>query len=225
MHQETFGYTRDNKRVDVFTLTNRSGLRARIMTYGGILLSLQVPNYHGKVHDVVLGYNNLEDYIRYNPYFGAVVGRYANRIAEARFTLNGVEYRLTPNEGHHHLHGGIRGFDKVVWSAEEARTNKGTGIQLVYLSKDGEEGYPGNLICKVVYSITEANELRLDYEAKTDKPTPLNLTNHTYFNLAGHDSGDVLSHVFQINADRYAPVDNYLIPTGQIKTVKGSSLD
>jgi aldose 1-epimerase len=220
-----FGKAPDGKVVDLYTLTNVSGLKASIMTYGGILVSLEVPDRTGKFDDIVLGYDSLGGYIDKSPYFGAIVGRYANRIANGRFTLRGVTYRLATNDGKNHLHGGLKGFDKVVWDAEPIKQDSAVGVRLSYLSKDGEEGYPGNLSCTVVYLLTNRNELKITYDATTDKPTVINLTHHSYFNLAGEGSGDILNHELLINASKYTPVDKSLIPTGELKTVKGTPMD
>jgi aldose 1-epimerase len=224
IRQEPFGKTPDGAMVTIYTLTNPSGVEARIMTYGGIVVSLKVPDRGGKMNDVVLGYDNLEGYVKNNsPYFGALIGRYGNRIAKGRFSLDGVEYKLAQNNGENHLHGGIRGFDKVVWQASPVRRANGPALKLTYLSKDGEEGYPGNLSVTVVYTLTNKNELRIEYSATTDKATVLNLTNHSYFNLAG--AGDILGHEMMINADRFTPVDKGLIPTGELLSVKGTPMD
>ncbi|HEX8774042.1 MAG TPA: aldose epimerase family protein [Pyrinomonadaceae bacterium] len=219
-----FGKTADGTPVEIYTLTNAHGLEAQIMTYGGIVVSLKVPDRSGRMADVVLGYDTLEGYLKDNgPYMGALVGRYANRIANGRFTLGGVEYTLAKNNGENHLHGGLKGFDKVVWKATPLRNG---GLRLTYLSKDGEEGYPGNLSVTVTYSLTNNNELRIDYGATTDKETVLNLTHHSYFNLAGAGSGDILGHEMLINADRFVPVaDSGAIPTGELRGVKGTPMD
>ena len=222
--KESFGQTPDGRQIDLYTLINTNGLKAKIMTYGGILVSLEVPDRNGKLGDVVLGYDKLDGYIKNNPYFGAIVGRYGNRIAKGRFTLNGVLYQLTTNEGENHLHGGIKGFDKAVWNAEQVKTEEAVGVKLTYLSKDGEQGYPGNLACTVIYTLTENDELKISYEATTDKATPINLTNHSYFNLTG-GTRDILGHELMLNADRFTPVDDRLIPTGELKSVKGSPMD
>lgn len=215
----------DGTPVDLYTLTNDTGVEARIMTYGGIVVSLKVPDRHGDLGDVVLGYDTLEGYLRDNPYFGALIGRYGNRIAKGRFTLDGKVYRLARNNGKNHLHGGIKGFDKVIWKATEARRENGVGLQLTYLSRDGEEGYPGNLSVTVVYTLTHNNELRIDYAATTDKKTIVNLTNHSYFNLAGAGKGNILGHEMMLDADRFTPVDKGLIPTGELREVKGTPMD
>ncbi len=213
----------DGKQVELYTLTNKSGVICKIMTYGGIITEFHVPDHGGKTVDIVLGYEALSRYLERSPYFGAIVGRVANRIAKGHFTLDGHTYTLAINNGPNSLHGGIRGFDKVVWQAEPITRDDGVSLRLTYTSPDGEEGYPGTLKATVTYTLTEKNEIRIDYEATTDKPTPVNLTNHTYWNLAGE--GDILDHVATIAADHYTPVDNTLIPTGEIKPVKGTPMD
>jgi len=223
--KQAFGKTEDGKDVDLYALTNANGLKAEIMTYGGIVRTLEVPDRNGNLGDIVLGYDSLDEYIENNPYFGALVGRCGNRIAKGKFTLDGVEYTLATNNGPNHLHGGIKGFDKVVWDAEPIEDKTGVGLKLTYLSRDGEEGYPGNLKCTVIYMLTNDNELKVSYEAETDKATVLNLTHHSYFNLAGHDSGDILAHELMLTADNFTPVDEGLIPTGEIKPVKGTLMD
>ncbi len=225
VNKEAFGTTPDGKAVDLYTLTNANGLKAEIMTYGGIVTKLQVPDRNGNFADIVLGFDTLDEYVKGHPYFGAIIGRYANRIAKGKFTLDGTEYTLATNNGRNHLHGGIKGFDKVVWNAKELKTEQAVGVELTYRSGDGEEGYPGNLSCTVSYTLTNDNELKISYEAETDKPTIINLTNHSYFNLAGHDSGSILGHELMLNADRYTLADDELIPTGEIKPVKGTPLD
>lgn len=225
LFQESFGQLADGREVTLFTLFNSKGLRARIMTYGAILVSLEVPDRVGKIADITLGFDALSGYLQEHPYFGAIVGRYGNRIAKGRFTLEGVEYQLAANNGENHLHGGIVGFDKVLWNAESFRDEIEVGVKLTYLSPDGEEGYPGNLSCTVIYSITEDNEMIIRYEAETDKATPVNLTHHSYYNLAGQGQGDILSHEMMLNADSFTPVDEGLIPTGQIRPVKDSPMD
>jgi aldose 1-epimerase len=223
--KQAFGKTKDGKNVDLYTLTNTNGLNAKIMTYGGIVTSLQVPDRNGNFADIVLGCDSLDEYIKGSPYFGALIGRFGNRIAKGKFTLDGVEYTLATNNGPNHLHGGIKGFDKVVWDAKSMQTKEGPALKLTYRSRDGEEGYPGNLSCIVSYTLTNNNELKISYEAKTDKATVINLTHHSYFNLGGHNSGDILKHELIINADRFTPVDKDLIPTGEIKPVKGTPMD
>jgi aldose 1-epimerase len=225
IEKQAFGKTKDGKNVDLYTLTNDNSLKAKITTYGGIVTSLHVPDRSGKFADVVLGRDSVEDYIESNPYFGALIGRFGNRIGKCRFTLDGVEYKLAINNGPNHLHGGIKGFDKVVWKAEPIQNSKGPTLKLTYLSRDGEEGYPGNLSCTVTYTLTNDNELKIVYDAKTDKATIINLTHHSYFNLAGHNSGDILGHEMQILADHFTPVDDVQIPTGEIKPVKGTPMD
>lgn len=214
-----FGKTKAGAPVKIFTLTNKNGVEARITNYGGRVVSLKTPDKTGAMGDVVLGFDSLDGYLGDNPYFGALVGRYANRIGHARFTLDGVLYKVPKNDGDNCLHGGLRGFDKVVWTAREIPG----GLELTYLSKDGEEGFPGNLKATVTYHLTDANELRIDYAATTDKDTVLNLTNHSYFNLKG--SGDILGHVLTLNADRFTPVDSGLIPTGVLQMVANTPFD
>jgi aldose 1-epimerase len=223
--KEAFGKTPDGSPVDVYTLTNSHGLEARVMNFGGILLSLRVPDRNGKLDDIVLGFDSLEPYFTNDPHLGSIIGRYANRIANGKFTLDGVEYTLPKNNGPNTLHGGVKGFDKVLWQAETSETDKGCALVLRYTSKDGEEGFPGNLKTKVTYTLTDSDELAIDYEATADKATPVNLTSHGYFNLAGQGTGDVLAHELQINADRFTPVDKNLIPTGELRPVKGTPLD
>ncbi|HTZ75661.1 MAG TPA: aldose epimerase family protein [Candidatus Aquilonibacter sp.] len=219
---EPWGQTAEGQPVDLYTITNARGMQARIITYGGILVSLRVPDRHGRLADVVLGFDNLDDYIHESPYFGALIGRYGNRIANGTFTLDGVRYTLAKNNGPNSLHGGNRGFDKVVWKAKPIAQNS---LALTYLSKDGEEGYPGNLSVTVIYALTSNNELRIDYSATTDKDTVLNLTNHSYFNLAGQGVGNVLGHIVTIHASRFTPVDSTLIPTGELQSVAGTPFD
>lgn len=225
IEKQAFGETKDGKEVDLYTLVNANGLKAKIMTYGGIVTSLEVPDRDGKLADIVLGYDTLDEYIKSNPYFGALIGRFGNRIAKGKFTLKRTEYTLATNNGPNHLHGGIKGFDKVVWDAEAMETEEGPALKLTYTSPDGEEGYPGTLSCTVIYTLTDKNELKISYEAETDKPTVVNLTHHSYFNLAGYDSGDILDHKLMINADNFTPVDDTLIPTGEIKPVKDTPMD
>ena len=220
-----FGKTSDGTAVDIYTLTNSNGLEARITNYGGIVVSLKVPDRDGKLDDVVLGYDAVDEYIKASPYFGALIGRYGNRIAKGRFTLDGKEYTLATNNDENHLHGGLQGFDKVVWKARAMLGDRGPGLTLSYLSPDGEEGYPGNLTVTVVYLLTDADELRIHYTATTDKPTPVNLTNHSYFNLAGQGNGDILSHKLTLKADRFLPVDKGLIPTGELRPVADTPFD
>ncbi len=222
--KEPFGQA-DGRAVELYTLTNKNGLRARIMTYGGILVSFETPDRDGKPADITLGFDTLEEYLKGHPYFGATIGRYGNRIGKGKFTLDGAEYTLAVNNGPNHLHGGVKGFDKVVWEAEGFGNSQGVGLKLRYVSKDGEEGYPGNLACIVTYLLTNEDELRISYEATTDKATVLNLTNHTYWNLAGQGKGDILGHELMLAAERYTPVDEGLIPTGELRSVKGTPMD
>lgn len=215
--------TANQEPVDLYTLTNVNGLEARIMTYGATVVSLKVPDRRGKLADVVLGYESLEGYLKNSPFFGAIVGRYGNRIGKGRFSLNGKQYTLAKNNGENTLHGGIKGFDKVVWKAKEVKKKGGNSLSLSYLSKDGEEGFPGNLSVTVVYTLTNNNELKIEYSATTDKTTVINLTHHSYFNLAGE--GSILNHELMIDANRFTPVDEGLIPTGELRSVKGTPMD
>ncbi len=220
-----FGKTADGTPVDLYTLTNAHGMKAKIITYGGVVTELDAPDRDGKMGDVVLGFDNLKSYLAGDPYFGALIGRVANRVAKGRFTLGGKEYKLVKNNGPNALHGGEKGFDKVVWKGEPVESKDGPALKLSYVSKDGEEGYPGALSVTVVYTLTNDDALQIDYQATTDKATPVNLTNHSYFNLAGPGSGDVLDETLTIAADKYTPVDDTLIPTGELKSVKGTPYD
>lgn len=220
-----FGKTPDGTAVDLYVLTNGQGVQAKVITFGGIVTELHVPDKDGKFGDVVLGFEDLDGYLKGHPFFGAIVGRVANRIAKGRFTLDGKEYQLATNNGPNALHGGKVAFDKKVWKAEGQQTQDGPAVTLTYFSADGEEGYPGNLSVSVTYTLTDKNELKIDYQATTDKATPVNLSNHSYFNLAGPGSGDILGHVVELMADQYTPVDDTLIPTGEIAPVKGTPLD
>jgi aldose 1-epimerase len=222
--KEDFGNV-DGKKVELYTLTNRNSLEAKIMTFGGVVVSLKVPDRNGNLADIVLGYDNLAGYLQDTSYFGSIIGRYANRIAKGKFTLNGVEYKLATNNGENHLHGGIKGFDKVVWDGSATKIPNGVRLKLTYASRDMEEGYPGNLLLTVFYTLTNSNELSVDYRATTDKDTVLNLTQHSYFNLAGEGTGDILKHELMINANRFTPVDSTLIPTGELRSVSGTPLD
>ncbi len=217
-----FGKTPEGENVDLYTLTNTKGSSVAISTYGGAVVSLKVPDRTGAMADIVLGFDKFEDYLKPQPYFGAIVGRYANRIAGGKFTLDGVEYTLAKNDGDNSLHGGMRGFDKRLWIAKEGSNQ---ALELNYVSRDGEEGYPGNLSVTVTYILTDNNELQIDYLANTDKNTVLNLTNHSYFNLAGEGEGDILSHQVTIYANRFTPVDKSLIPTGQLLSVADTPFD
>lgn len=223
---EQFGQTPEGTNVTLYTLTNGNGVEARIMTYGGIVVSLKVPDRDGKLDDVVLGYEDLAGYVHDNsPYFGALIGRYGNRLAYGRFMLDGVEYQLAQNNGENHLHGGVRGFDKVVWDGSPVTQSGGEALRLTYLSRDGEEGYPGNLSVTVIYRLTDENELKIEYSATTDRETILNLTNHSYFNLADAGRSDILGHEVMINADRFTPINSGLIPTGELLNVEGTPMD
>ncbi len=225
-NEEPFGQTTDGRQITLYTLTNPNGMRARITNYGAILVSLEAPDKKGKLADVTLGFDTLDGYLKVHPYFGAIVGRYANRIGNAQFTLNGVLYKLAANNNENHLHGGIKGFDKAVWKPEDVKVEGNKAwVKLIYISEDEEEGYPGNLACTVTYTLNEDNELKISYEAQTDKTTIVNLTNHAYFNLAGQGKGDILGHELMINADNYTPVDEGLIPTGEIRRVHNSPMD
>jgi len=222
MQKQSFGKTEDGQQTDLYILTNKNGMEAAVTNYGGTVVTLKVPDRNGKIDDVVLGYDKLEDYEAGKAYFGATVGRYANRIAHAKFTLDGVTYTLPKNDGDNHLHGV---FNKRVWNAKDVSGSTGQALELTYVSKDGEDGFPGNLSVKVVYTLTDQNELKIDYSATTDKDTVLNLTNHCYFNLAGQGNGDILQQQLMIRADRFTPVDATLIPTGELRSVKGSPFD
>ncbi|MCH7777927.1 MAG: galactose mutarotase, partial [Gemmatimonadetes bacterium] len=221
----SFGVTPDGESVDVFTLANASGVEVRAITYGGIIVSLRVPDRDGRLGDIVLGFDDLDGYVEGSPYFGAIVGRYANRIANGQFTLAGETYQLATNNGPNHLHGGERGFDKIVWHAEMLESDSGVAVIFTHTSPDGDEGYPGNLSIRVSYTLTPGNELVVDYLATTDHATPINLSQHTYFNLAGDGRRDVLEHVLTINAAHFTPVDATLIPTGVIAPVAGTPFD
>ena len=220
-----FGRTPAGEAVEVFALTNAHGLRVRAITYGGVIVSLETPDRAGRRGDIVLGYDSLDGYLRSSPYFGAIVGRYGNRIAGGRFTLDGISYRLATNNGPNHLHGGVKGLDKVVWAAEPFSGDSSAGVAFSYTSPDGEEGYPGALRMRVTYTLTDRDELIVDYVATTDKATPVNLTQHSYFNLAGNGAGDILDHELTIDADSFTPVDSTLIPTGAIAPVAGTPFD
>jgi aldose 1-epimerase len=223
--KQPFGNMPDGSAVDLYTLTNDNGLEVKITNYGGTIVSLVAPDQHGHLDDIVLGFDTLEAYLEKSPFFGCITGRFANRIAQAKFTLNGVEYALAQNDGDNHLHGGNQGFDKKLWAAEEIRSDEGVGLKLSYTSPDGQENYPGTLSTTVSYTLTNANELKIDYTATTDKDTIVNLTNHSYFNLAGAGSGDVLNHELMLNAEHFTPTDETLIPTGELRSVAGTPLD
>jgi len=221
--QAPFGQTPDGQPVDIFTLRLADEIEARICNYGGIIVSLKVPDRDGHLEDITLGYDHLDGYLTASPYFGALVGRFGNRIAKGSFSLEGATYALAANNGPNALHGGRKGFDKIVWQATRTSETSGPALELKYLSKDGEEGYPGNLSVTAVYSLTPDRGLRLDFTATTDKTTIINLTQHAYFNLAG--KGDILGHKVQIDADRFTPVDSALIPTGELRPVEGTPFD
>lgn len=225
LSKETFGTVPGEGEACLYTLTNANGMEARITNFGGNVTSLRVPDANGKLADVVLGFPSLEEYIENPPNFGCLVGRFGNRIAKGKFTLNGTEYSLALNDGPNHLHGGLKGFNKVLWKATPAGREDAVGLKLTYVSPDGEEGYPGTLKTTVHYWLTNANELEIVYEATTDKATPVNLTHHSYFNLDGQGNGDILDHVMMINAEHYTPVDETLIPTGELAPVAGTPLD
>ena len=214
----------DSNKVYLFTLTNNKGTLVKITTYGGTVTAFITPDKNGVKSSIVVGFDSLSFYLQQPPYFGAIIGRYGNRIGNAKFDLNGKTYQLAANNGKNHLHGGIKGFDKVVWNATVVNDTV-PALTLTYLSKDGEEGYPGNLKVVVQYTLTDEDELKIIYTAQTDKPTPVNLTNHSYFNLTGDVSNNILNHQLMIDADNYTPVDSTLIPTGEIKPVAGTAFD
>jgi len=223
--KEAFGITSDSIAVDKYTLKNQKGMQVSIITFGGIITSWTAPDKNNQYQDIVLGYNTLEPYETKSVFFGALIGRYGNRIAKGKFSIDGVEYTLATNDGANHLHGGVKGFDKVVWTAAEETTDSTASIVLTYLSKDLEEGYPGNLKTTVTYTLTNNNELLVDYEATTDKKTIVNLTQHSYFNLSGDFSKTILDHELTINADKLVPVDATLIPTGKLTDVTNTPFD
>ena len=223
VEKSAFGTLPDGTTVDLFTLKNPNGIVVKVITYGAIITEVQAPDRNGKLGDIVLGFDNLDAYVKGHPYFGAAIGRVGNRIAKAQFKLDGKTYKLAANNGPNHLHGGLKGFDKVVWAATATATEDAAQVKFTYTSKDGEEGYPGNLKVVMTYTLTTKNELRIDYRASTDKATPVNLTNHSYWNLAGE--GDILSHELRLYANAFTPVDATLIPTGEIRTVKDTPMD
>ena len=225
VNKEFFGKTTDGGNVDQYTLKNSNGMELSIISYGGIITSWKAKDRDGNYRDIVLGFTNLSDYETSSPYFGALIGRYGNRIKEGKFSLDGVEYNLAVNNGENHLHGGLKGFDKVIWDVEEDVNDKSASLILRYTSSDMEEGYPGNLDVKVTYTLTNDDELRVRYEAETDKKTIVNLTQHSYFNLSAGLSRDILAHEITIDADSYLPVDQTLIPTGEISSVGGTPFD
>src|SRR5438270_3487152 len=224
--KQSFGKTADGHAVDLFTLSNKKGMEAKITNYGGAIVSLKIPDRNGKSEDIVLGYDTLEGYVGDKAYFGALIGRYGNRIANGKFVLNGVTYELPKNNGPNTLHGGLKGFNKKVWSAKDISNGNSQSLELTYVSKDGEEGFPGNLSVTVIYAVPAgSNEIKIEYRATTDKDTVLNLTNHSYFNLSGQGNGDILQHQLMLHASRFTPVDEFLIPTGELRNVKGTNFD
>ncbi|PYU51475.1 MAG: galactose-1-epimerase [Acidobacteria bacterium] len=223
--KKSFGKTPDGQPADLFVLTNKNGAEVSITNYGGAVVSLKVPDRGGKLADVVLGYDGIDGYVNDKSYFGALVGRYGNRIGHAQFVLDGKTYTLAKNNGENSLHGGVKGFNKAVWTAKTLSKKDGQSLELSYLSKDGEEGFPGNLKVTVTYTWTDANALKIEYSATTDKKTVVNLTNHSYFNLAGQGNGDILGHLMTIEADKFTPVDSGLIPTGELRDVAGTPFD
>ena len=225
IQKRAYGTTVDGIAVDEYTLTNANKLEVKILTYGGIITSLKVPDQKDQLGNIVLAFDNLADYETKSPYFGAIIGRFGNRIANGKFTLKGKEYSLALNDGINTLHGGQKGFDKYVWAAKEVQGRAAVGLELTRLSKEGEEGYPGNLLVKVVYTLTDTNEFHIDYEATTDKTTVVNLTHHSYFNLGGDGAGSVENHIMLINADKYTPIDGTLIPTGDLAPVAETPFD
>ena len=220
-----FGTTPDGAKIEVFTLTNAAGIEVRAISFGAILVSIRTPDRAGRFADIALGFDALDDYVTRSRFFGALVGRYGNRIGNARFAIDGQTFQLAANNGPNHLHGGLKGFDKVVWNAAPFDRGGAVGVTFTYTSRDGEEGYPGTLQTAVTYTLTPKNELIVDYTATTDKPTVVNLTQHSYFNLAGEGRGDVLQHELMINADRFTPVDAGQIPTGELAPVAGTPFD
>jgi aldose 1-epimerase len=220
-----FGRMPDGKAVEVYTLRNARGMQIRAITYGAIIQAISVPDRSGRMGDVTLGYDSLSGYLTDSPYFGAVVGRYANRIARGRFTLDGQTYRLATNNGPNHLHGGLKGYDKVVWAAKSFQHGDTVGVNFQHTSPDGDEGYPGTLHISVTYSLDPSNDLIVEYRATADRATPVNLSQHSYWNLAGEGSGDILKHVLTVDADRYTPVDSTLIPTGALASVANTPFD
>ena len=225
LEQSDYGRLPDGRPAHLFTLRNDAGMRVRLTDYGAITVSVEVPDRDGRVADVTLGFGDLAGWLGNPAHFGATVGRYANRIARGRFTLDGVTYALAANNGPNHLHGGVKGFDRALWSAAALRTERGASVTFAYVSPDGDEGYPGALTARATYGLTPANEFTAEFEATADRPTIVNLAHHTYWNLAGAASGDVLGHELMLNADQYTVVDAALIPTGEIRSVKGTPLD
>jgi len=226
LFKELFGKTRDGQTIKKFIIRNANGISCTVISYGAILTSFKMPDSYGCEEEITLGFNTLEEYMTRNPYFGATIGRYSNRIAKGRFILNGIQYNLACNEnGINHLHGGNKGFDKVIWKAESFKDAQNTGVKFTYFSPDDEEGYPGNLKVCVTYSLNDKNELKLEYWAQTDKSTPVSLTNHAFWNLSGAGSGTILDHELTLNCLQYLPVDETFIPTGEFKDVSGTPMD
>ena len=224
IRKDSFGKTSDGD-VTRYTLTNANGLELSVINYGCVVVSLKTPDKNGDFEDIVLGFDTIDQYIKESPFFGAIVGRYGNRIAKGSFELDGVTYTLAINNGPNHLHGGVKALDKVLWEAEENPTDEGPSIKFTYLSPDGEEGYPGNLIITVVYTLTNNNEFKVNYKATTDKKTVINLSQHSYFNLSGNVKRDILDHELMLNADRIVAVDETCIPTGELRSVKDTPFD
>src|SRR5262245_43278626 len=225
VESKPFGKTKDGQEVNVFTLTNSRGVKVRMIDYGATVISVETPDKAGKTANITLGFPTLAGYLERHPYFGSTVGRYGNRIAGGKFKLDGKEYSLATNNGPNHLHGGIKGFDAVMWKASPVKTTDSVGVKFTYTSRDGDEGYPGKLDVTATYTLTANNELRIDYEAKTDKATVVNFTNHSYWNLAGAGSGTILKHELTLAADKYLPIDDTSIPTGKPANVKGTAFD
>ena len=225
LEKTSYGKLSDDREVDLYTCTNANGLVVKLITYGAIVTSVEVPDRDGKLANITLGFDSLDGYLPRHPYFGATVGRYCNRIAKGKFKLGDQEYTLATNNDPNHLHGGENGFDRVLWDAEPVQTESAVGVKFHYVSKDGEEGYPGNLDVTATYLLTNDNELSVEFMATTDQPTPVNLTNHNYWNLSGAGSGAILNHELEIAADQFLAVDDTLIPTGEMVDVAGSFLD
>ncbi|HZL90517.1 MAG TPA: aldose epimerase family protein [Pirellulaceae bacterium] len=225
IEKTSFGKTKDGQQVELYTCKNAGGLVLKVMTYGATVVSMETPDKLGNVRNIQLSFSKLDGYLARHPYFGSTIGRYGNRIAGGKFKLDGKEFELATNNGPNHLHGGIKGFDAVVWQAEEVKTADAVGVKFTYTSKDGEEGYPGTLKVTATYTLTSANEMRIDYTATTDKLTVLNPTNHCYWNLGGAGSGKILEHQLTIHADKYLPIESTSIPTGELADVKGAAMD
>lgn len=222
---ESFGKTKEGQEVTLFTVTNKNGLVLKMIDYGATVVSVETPDKDGKLANVTLSFPTVDGYLQRHPYFGSTVGRYGNRIAKGKFKIGEEEYTLATNNGANHLHGGIKGFDAVMWKGERVESADGGGIKFTRTSPDGEEGYPGNLDVTVTYTLTNNDELQIEYEAKTDKPTVVNLTNHNYWNLGGQGSGQILGHELMLNCDKYLPIDPTSIPTGELATVEGTPFD